>query len=386
MFTNQDYLFFCLPLHYRAPRPVENWTGVFNATSKPNACMQLPDENFGRFPGVEMWNNNTRTSEDCLYLNLYVPKTAQANLPTLVWIYGGSFVSGSSSLDVYDGRFLASTQSVIVASLQYRLGVQGFLYMGTDDAPGNMGLLDQQLAIKWIHDNIHVFGGDRTKITLFGESAGSSSVSYHLIAPTTWPYFSRAIMLSASSLASWAYTEPSNTISKAQVLANVTNCSHSETSEIIKCLKNLDSFDLESKQWELDNSNIGTFLPTKDGYFLLDDPHTIMRSGNIKDADIMLGNTGDEGEFFLVYFYQDAFLPENLKNPDPLTRSQFDNVSSRIADYKSDLEQDALTYVYELTAVPKYRTSFRDMLDDICKYMCFIFNTKPPRVYCIYSR
>lgn len=84
-----------------------------------------------------------------------------------VWIYGGSFYSGTSTLDVYDPKTLASEQNIIVASLQYRVASLGFLYLGTEDAAGNQGLLDQRMAIQWISDNVRAFGGNPDNITLF---------------------------------------------------------------------------------------------------------------------------------------------------------------------------------------------------------------------------
>ena len=84
-----------------------------------------------------------------------------------LWIYGGSFFSGSASLDIYDPKVLASEENIIVVSIQYRVGSLGFLYLGTEDAPGNQGLLDQRLAMKWVKDNIQYFGGNKDNITLF---------------------------------------------------------------------------------------------------------------------------------------------------------------------------------------------------------------------------
>ena len=126
-----------------------------------------------------------------------------------MWIYGGGFASGTSTLALYDGAHLAARGDVVVVSMQYRLGPLGFLYLGSDSgAPGTVGLLDQQLALKWIHNHISDFGGDPQKVTIFGESAGAASVGYHLLSPGSEQFFRYAIMQSATPAAPWAFVEP----------------------------------------------------------------------------------------------------------------------------------------------------------------------------------
>lgn len=160
-------------LRFRHPRPAEKWQGIFNATKPPNSCVQIVDTVFGDFPGATMWNPNTELNEDCLYVNVVVPHPRPKNAVVMLWIFGGSFYSGTSTLDVYDHRTLAAEENVIIVSMQYRVASLGFLYLGTPDAPGNSGLFDQNLALRWVRDNIHRFGGDPNKICLFGESAGN---------------------------------------------------------------------------------------------------------------------------------------------------------------------------------------------------------------------
>lgn len=348
---------------FRAPQPVKNWTEVKQTNQPPNCCMQTSDNMFGRFKGVEMWNPNTNISEDCLYLNIWAPRTENASKPTLIWIYGGSYVYGSITLDVYDGRFLAAKASVIVASMQYRMGVHGFLYTGTEDAPGNMGLLDQQLAIKWIHDNIQVFGGDLTKITLIGESAGAASVSYHLLAQTSWPYFTNAIMLSSTALSPWAIDEPKSVLNDTQTLAKLMKCNVTSTHEIIKCLRQASASELQDKQW-FKHRDVGTFIPTVDGSFLTDTPNTLLRSGNMKRTDILLGVTKDEGQYFLLYWYPDVFPPEKIWNRMHLNRTQFEQTIYKIASCEDNFQKEAVLYLYELSGLPSIRGDFVDMLDD----------------------
>jgi carboxylesterase type B len=103
----------------------------------------------------------------------------------MFWIHGGGFLYGSSSLEIYDAAYLAAKGDIIIVTINYRLSTFGFLYTGTDDAPGNAGLYDQALALKWVKDNIEHFGGNPNEITIFGQSVGSYSVSLHLLSPIT---------------------------------------------------------------------------------------------------------------------------------------------------------------------------------------------------------
>ncbi|VDL88588.1 unnamed protein product [Schistocephalus solidus] len=198
-------------LRFRKPlSPDPEPDKVFSAVQKPDACYQVIDTMFQASPGAQMWQPNTPLSEDCLYLNIWVPILPEEQrcekdkkLPVMVWIFGGSFSTGSSVLNVYDGRFLSTRQNVIVVTLNYRLGPFGFLYLNYSGAPGNMGLWDQRLAIKWVKDHIEHFNGDPDRITLFGESAGSVSVSAHVISPWSHSFFRNAILQSGSVFGYW---------------------------------------------------------------------------------------------------------------------------------------------------------------------------------------
>ena len=136
-------------LRFRHPLPVDAWTDILDATSLPNACIQLNDSTFEGFKGAEVWNPNTKVSEDCLYLNVWAPRSDPSfeNKAVMIWIYGGSFSYGSSALEVYNAKYLAAENDIIVVSMQYRVGSLGFLSFGDPDAPGNAGLFDQLTAI-----------------------------------------------------------------------------------------------------------------------------------------------------------------------------------------------------------------------------------------------
>lgn len=129
----------------------------------------------------QMEFGNTIGSLDCLQLNVYVPKSAssQNRMPVLVWNHGGGFEGGSKSRFSYGPKFLVRHEIILVA-INYRLGPYGFMCLGTPEVPGNQGLKDQLLALRWINDNIHAFGDDTNKITIMGESAGAMSIDLHL--------------------------------------------------------------------------------------------------------------------------------------------------------------------------------------------------------------
>ena len=123
---------------FKAPEPIDPWTGIFNATKLPATCWQT-EQIVYHLEAEKIWSSNTNCSEDCLYLNIWVPVTSSrstAPMAVLIWIYGGAFVTGSSTLDLYDGRVLAATNNVIVVSMQYRLQSFGFLFLDRFEAPG----------------------------------------------------------------------------------------------------------------------------------------------------------------------------------------------------------------------------------------------------------
>ncbi|XP_062987529.1 cholinesterase [Elgaria multicarinata webbii] len=362
-------------LRFKKPQPPEEWKGDRDATKHANSCMQNFDNTFPGFAGSEMWNPKTNLSEDCLYLNVWVPSPKPKNATVMVWIYGGGFQSGTSSLDVYDGKFLARVERVIVVSMNYRLGALGFLALpGNEDAPGNVGLFDQRLALQWIQDNIASFGGNSKSVTLFGESAGAGSVSYHLFSPQSHPLFTRAIMQSGSGNAPWGAVLPSKARERTLALAKLLQCTSSNETEIIFCLQKKDPqeiLDTDISALRVSALIEMNFLPVVDGDFLTDMPATLLKNGHFKRTEVLMGVNKDEGAYFLVYgvpgFSKDnsSLINEtefraNLKFSFPETsETGLESIAFQYSDWED--EQNPFNY--------------RDAMDDVIGDYYFICPT-----------
>ena len=163
-----------------------SWNDTLNATEFGPICYQ-----YGPFKQPQ---SNMTESEDCLFLNIWVPKVNNSSLPVRVWLHGGGYAAGDSN--DYDGENLAYLSQSIIVTLNYRLGLFGFFPL-PNLPTRNVGLLDQQLALRWIQENILSFGGDQTNVMLFGQSAGGGSVLAHFIMESSWPLYSSILLESA---------------------------------------------------------------------------------------------------------------------------------------------------------------------------------------------
>ncbi|NWT18517.1 ACES Acetylcholinesterase, partial [Vireo altiloquus] len=301
------------PLRFAPPRPARPWGGVLDAFSHPHACFQPVDTMFPGFGGSEMWNPNREMSEDCLYLNIWAPEPRpKAPAPVLVWIYGGGFYSGAASLDVYDGRFLAAAEEVLVVSMNYRVGALGFLALpGHPEAPGNVGLMDQRLALRWVQANIAAFGGDPGAVTLFGESAGAASVGLHLLSGGSRALFRRAVLQSGSPNGPWATVGAAEGRRRAARLGRLVGCGGvgaggavTNETELLGCLRATAPPQLvEHEAAVLPQQGIFrfAFVPVVDGEFLADTPEALLGGPGSAEAEVLLGAVQDEGTYFLVY-------------------------------------------------------------------------------------
>ncbi|XP_031632819.1 esterase SG1-like [Contarinia nasturtii] len=172
-------------LRFKAPEPIKKWKGVRNAFKYGNKCAQ-------RFA---IFNEK---SEDCLFLNVFVPaiKNEKEKLPVSLVLHAGLFAGGSGDEILPD---FTVESDIILVTVNYRLGILGFLSLGTPKYSGNMALKDQQLAMKWIHENIEAFGGDNKRITIIGVSAGGKANGFHLLNEESSKYFNQQITMSATS-------------------------------------------------------------------------------------------------------------------------------------------------------------------------------------------
>lgn len=292
---------------FKLPVPKKAWEPIFNATEYGFGCYQVPDKAFSDFPGTDMWNANVPLDFDCLNLNVWVPHPRPTKSPVLVWIYGGSFWYGVASLEVYDGKFLAAEEGLIVVSMNYRVGAFGFLAMGDDGAPGNQGLYDQAAALQWVQDNIAAFGGDPDQVTLFAESAGAASVSFHMLSPVSESLFQRAALQSAGPTGPWAYYTQEEGLRRGKLLAAAVNCLEDDQGnelpvpEITRCLQQTDTVDLLYNSWVTMNFLEFPFVPVYDGTFLPEDPRLALERHAFKDCELLIGSNTNEGFFFIIY-------------------------------------------------------------------------------------
>lgn len=353
-------------LRFRHPRPAEKWDGILNTTTLPNSCVQILDTVFGDFPGATMWNPNTQLSEDCLYVNVVLPKPRPTNAAVMVWIFGGSFYSGSATLDVYDPKTIVSEENVIFVSMQYRVASLGFLYFGTSDVPGNTGLFDQTMALQWVRDNIAAFGGNPDNVTLFGESAGAVSVSMHLLSPLSRHLFNQAIMQSGSPTAPWAIITREESIMRGLRLAEAVGCPHDHENmqAVIDCLIQADPHKLVNSEWGTLGICEFPFVPVIDGAFLDETPQRSLLTNSFKKANILMGSNTEEGFYFIIYYLTEKFRIDG-KEDVKISREEFVRSVTELNPYVNQIARQAIIYEYTDWLHPDDPNINRDAIDKI---------------------
>ncbi|XP_063435970.1 acetylcholinesterase-like [Mytilus trossulus] len=280
-------------LRFREPVPKRPWKGTRLTQKFAKSCTQ-PVFFTSNIPAANQ-------GEDCLYLNAWIPQGGCKRKHTMIWIEGGGFVIADGTRS--NPKVIAAFTDTIVFTINYRVGPLGFLYFDHKDAPGNMGLLDQSLAIKWIHDNVRRFGGSKHKITLFGNSAGGASVNYHMLSEFTRPYFQKAIIQSGEADSKKFFHPPSEALNTANAFATQLGCNKASVEEKIKCLRSLPApslTELQAPSMPVPPLFFRVHLPTTDKTgFICKSPTELMKQPLPKHIPVLLGVVKDEISFFL---------------------------------------------------------------------------------------
>nr|AXB38858.1 juvenile hormone esterase [Sitodiplosis mosellana] len=283
-------------LRFKAPEPMEKWDGEYKAVNDGPMCTQ-------RDPFVHSYVDEG--SEDCLYLNVYVPHSFEGKLtelPVLTYFHGGGFVCGSGIRPKYGPDYFLDHDVILVTS-NYRLGPIGFLSTEDANCPGNFGLKDQAMVLKWIQQNINRFGGDPENVTIFGASAGAASVTYLMMSPLAEGLFSKAIAMSGTHLAAWSQPAYEGVARKrATRLAKQFECYEPNNwIQSIDCLRNVSAKDITAAFYdffEFDTDPMVAFSPVVEpdlpGAFITRHPRDGRTEKSLK-IPFLTGVTYDEG-------------------------------------------------------------------------------------------
>ncbi|XP_063588384.1 carboxylic ester hydrolase-like [Penaeus indicus] len=290
-------------LRFKDPIPAEPWEGVKNGSSISPGCPQL-----GFFASTELLG-----SEDCLYLNVFTPQLPKGagddGLPVMVYIHGGAFIGGSA--DFCRPNILLDGD-VVVVTIQYRLGTLGFLSTEDEVIPGNYGLKDQSLALRWVQRNIRHFAGDPNQVTLFGLSAGGASVHYQILSPYSEGLFHRAIMQSGTALCPWATGGSFRDV--ALYTGALAGCPAADSQQLLECLQDADVEVLVSVVWKLMAFHINPIIlgPRVDKDFVPDNPYRLVKEGRHQHIDVISGVTAHEGSLFSIGIYRNEEILEDF--------------------------------------------------------------------------
>lgn len=314
-------------LRWKAPVPLPAWSGVKDASDFGPACMQP------QWGSKNIYAQKLGTpSEDCLTLNIWAPADAK-NAPVLVWIHGGSFTTGSSKEILYNGTRMAQ-RGIIVVSINYRLGVLGYMAHpelsaeSPQGVSGNYGLLDQIEALRWVKQNIGAFGGDAANVTIAGESAGATSVMYLMASPPARGLFAKAIAQSA-----YMISTPELKVAKHGALAAEETGKTLATALYAKSIGDLRA---KSASDVVTSAAAATFLPfgTVDGKILPGQLVDVFDKGQQAPVPIIAGF--NSGEIRSLLFLA-ARAPSNSSKYESLIRDLYGDLADRYLKlYPSD--------------------------------------------------
>jgi para-nitrobenzyl esterase len=308
-------------LRFRPPRPAEPWSGERDATKFGPVAAQSRDPRIAIMSGV---TDKVASGEDCLLLNVFAPADPApggGKRPVMVWIHGGAFVMGSGSTPLYHGASFAQ-QGIVVVTVNYRLGLPGFLYLGDlapDRAEGNYALLDQIAALSWVQGNIAAFGGDPGAVTVMGESAGAISVATLLAIPAARGLFHRAILESGAPSLSPPTRDDATRFARRvldELAVTVDQLADVPIERLLACQERL-----------AQELGLGTFAPYIDGVTIARLPIDVIRDGSAAGIPLLVGSNRDEWTLFEV------FLGEATVEPfKPLLRERLGPVLDQLLD------------------------------------------------------
>lgn len=330
-------------LRWRPPLAYGPWTGTLDATSFGSSCFTFEEK-------------EPQESEDCLFMNVATSVTAsnRSKWPVMVYIHGGAYTSGDTRHAHIDSLVARSDHNIVVASMNYRLNVFGFLGStmlkdrSTTGSFGNYGIEDQRLALRWVRDHIASFGGHGHHVTIFGESAGGNSVIQHLTQPWSFGLYSKAIIESGAYIGSKPVLDAE---AQFQTVLNATACAD------LNCLLNVSGHRLATsvqKLWEA-NPSAFTMGPVIDGAALLASPQQLIDSGKYNNkVPVVIGSNRDEASFFVI---RDHLLPQNASEAD---------LDVVLAHFYSQLNASEIAMAKRIYAEPDY--SFPAVLGNYSKF------------------
>jgi len=330
-------------LRFKAPEPVEPWApAIKDATEHGYTCVRP----------TQFFIDKEPQSEDCLFLNVYVPGDVrpEERLPVMVYIHGGAFQEGSGNTDTYGPDFIVEHR-VILVTFNYRLGVFGFLSLGTPEYSGNMALKDQQLVLKWVQENIGCFGGDNQAVTLVGESAGGASTHFHLISSESRKYFRAAAPMSGTTFNYWAFSKQNDHTDYAYKMAAELGQPKQSYNELVEFLKTVPADKIYQHGNVIDllkRTARGVFAPViekRDAIqpFIVEPPSKIYSESRI-DVDTMFSLCAAEGLTFYMkaldemYNYDGLNCNFTLKLPFdeamvPYDSPEYQNIAAEIRKF-----------------------------------------------------
>ncbi|KAG5328877.1 ESTF Esterase, partial [Acromyrmex heyeri] len=305
-------------LRFKPPQPPIAWNGTLHATTNAEICMQR---------NIYVDQKEIVGSEDCLYLNVYTPciqcteehsnlnhdpeqhQKAFARFPVMIWFHGGGWLAGAGHSEYYGPKFLLDFDLVLV-TINFRLGPLGFMSTEDLECPGNLGLKDQQQAMRWVQENIAYFGGDSNRVTLFGESAGGASVHYHMVSPLSEGLFHRGISQSGNFYNPWTLTSPGIARMRAMTLGKHLECNTENSKDLVECLQTKSAEEIIGTDQLFKKFGYCPMIPFRPviepkhpGAFLIEDPLISVREGRLLDVPWMTGINSEEGAIKVAGIY-----------------------------------------------------------------------------------